>query len=80
MEEKKIKLTPEQIQEKELQLFNTEKSVEMIEMNIRHYQEMIDKNIPILQTKMLLEKEKKQLEVGKHNIQALKEQIQSGEM
>jgi len=75
-----IKLSPEQIMEKEIQLFKTKLNLEMAEMNLKQIQRAIDENIPIKNAMVDLYNMKKQLDVLNHNIIALSEQIAKGEM
>jgi hypothetical protein len=75
-----IKLSPEQIMEKEIHLFKTKLNLEMAEMNIKHIQQAIDANIPMKNSMVDLYNMKKQLDILNHNIIALTEQISKGEM
>jgi hypothetical protein len=75
-----IKLSPEQILERQVQLENVKMQIEMSELNIKHFERMIEINLPILQTKVLLNKERAIIAQAKHNVIALEEQINSGEM
>jgi hypothetical protein len=75
-----IKLSPEQIMEKEIQLFKTKLNLELAEMNIKHLQQALDANIPTKNSMVDLYNMKKQLDLLNHNIIALTEQITKGEM
>lgn len=79
-EQKVIKLSKEQILAKQVQLENTKMQLEMSEMNVKHFERMIEINLPIMQTQVLLNKEKEMVAQAKHNIIALQEQIDKGEM
>jgi hypothetical protein len=75
-----IKLSPEQIMEKEIQLFKTKINLEMAEMNIKQMQRAIDENIPIKNSMVDLYNMKRQIDTLNHNIIALQEQIEKGEL
>lgn len=75
-----IKLSPEQIREKEIQLFKTKMNLEMAELNINQFVRAINENIPQREAETQLNNMRKQVEQLKHNIGALTEQITKGEM
>jgi len=75
-----VKLTPEQIVEKEIQLFKTKMNLEMGILNMSQFQKAIDEHLPEKEAKNQINNMKKQIETLKHNIIALEEQISKGEM
>jgi hypothetical protein len=75
-----IKLSPEQIIEKEIQLFKTNMQLEMVELNIKQYERALKEGIPAKENAMQLNNFKKQMEMLKHNVIALEEQIAKKEM
>jgi hypothetical protein len=79
-EQKVIKLSDEQILAKRVQLENIKMQLEMSEVNVKHFEKMLETQLPMLQTQVLMNDEKKKIEVAKHNIIALQEQIAKGEM
>lgn len=79
-EEKTIKLTPEQILEREVSIENMKMNLEFSELNVKHFKTMIDMGLPIKQTQILLNQELAKIAQAKHNIIALTEQVESGEL
>lgn len=79
-EKKVIKLSEEQIEEKEIQKIKTQMNLELTELSIKHMNMAIEKNLPLRETQLQLNQLKKNLETYKHNIAALQEQIDKGEM
>ena len=79
-EQKVIKLSPEQILAKKVQLENIRQAVEASELTIKQFTRMLESDFLINQTKDMINKEKQKIEVGNHNIIALTEQIEKGEM
>ena len=75
-----IKLTDEQIEEKRVQLVKTQMNLEMAELNVVQFERAVAENIPMREAKIQLANLKKQIEMLKHNIVALNEQISKGEM
>ena len=78
--EEKIKLTDEQILEKQIQLERLEMQLELDEVTKKHLEKMLKTNFPMKQMQVSLNNHLKQIEITKHNIKALKMQINSGEM
>ena len=79
-EQKVIKLSPEQIEERKIKLDQTQMNLEMAELNIVHVKRAIENNLPVREAKNQLVTLEKNVEVFKHNIIALKLQIEKGEM
>jgi hypothetical protein len=79
-EQKKVKLTPEMLMEKQVQLEGLEMKQEISELTLKHYEKILGNNFPLRQTQVAFNNEKKQLEFLKHNIAALKIQIETGEL
>jgi len=79
-EQKVIKLSPEQIAEKEINLEKTKMNLEMAELNIKQFTKAIETNLPMKTAKVELNNMQRQVEMLKHNIMALTEQINNGEM
>lgn len=79
-EQVKIKLSPEQINERKVNLSKTKMNIEMAELNIKHMERAIAENLPILAAQNELANMNKQLATLKHNEIALAEQIEKGEM
>lgn len=79
-EQRIIKLTPEQIEERQIQLERTQMNIEMSELNIKHMERAIESNMPIREAKLQLSKIKQNLETFRHNVIALTEQITKGEV
>jgi hypothetical protein len=80
MEENKIKLTNEQILEKQIQLEKSEMQLEIADINLKHFDRMIKNEFPQRSAQLERNNLKKQIDMLKHNVVALKEQIDSGEM
>jgi len=78
--EKKIKLTEEQMLEKEVQLRRLEMQKELNELTKKHVEMMIETEFPMKQAKMELNNHIKQMGIIEHNIEALKQQLATGEM
>lgn len=78
--EKTIKLTPEQILDREIQLFKTKMNLEMGILNVSQFQKAIELHIPEKEARNQLNNMKKQIETLQHNIIALEEQISTGEL
>jgi hypothetical protein len=78
--EEKIKLNSEQLMQREIELFKTKLNLEMAELNIKQLQKAIDENIPMKNAQLDLLKMIGQIDVLKHNIVALSEQLSSGEI
>ena len=79
-EQKVIKLSPEQILAKKVQLINIKQSVEASELTIKQFEDMLKDDFLILQTQDMINREKQKIEIAKHNIIALTEQVEKGEM
>ena len=79
-EQKVIKLSPEQIEERKIKLDQTQMNLEMAELNIVHVKRAIENNLPVREAKNQLVTLEKNVDVFKHNIVALKLQIDRGEM
>jgi len=75
-----IKLTPEQIMEKKVQLFKTIMQKEMVELNIKQYNRALEEGIPAMENAIQLNTFKKNLDMLNHNQVALEQQIEKGEM
>ena len=78
--ENKIKLTDAQILEKQIQLEKSEMQLEIAEINLEHFDRMIKSNFPIRSAQVEMNNLKKQIDMVRHNVRALQEQIDSGEM
>jgi len=78
--EKKIKLTPEQILSKQVALENTIQQIEISELTIKQFERMLASDFLINQTKDMINKEKDKIKMAKHNIIALRQHIDTGEM
>jgi hypothetical protein len=76
----KIKLTNEQLLEKQVQLEKSEMQLEIADLNKKHFERMIKTSYPMRQAEVEFNNLKKQIEIVKHNVKALKMQIDSGEM
>ena len=79
-ETKTIKLSDEQILEKEIQKEKMEMQLEIAEVNQKHFERMLENNYPMRQAKAEYNNLLKSMEMLKHNIKALGIQIESGEM
>ena len=78
--EDKIKLSDEQILEKQTQLERLEMQLELDEVTKKHLEKMLKNNFPMKQAQVGLNNHLKQMEIVKHNIKALKMQITSREI
>ena len=79
-EQRVIKLSPEQIEARKLQLEREIMTMELNELSIKHTLRAIELNIPNREAKSSLNNLNQKIETNKHNIVALKEQIEKGEM
>lgn len=77
---KVIKLTPEMILDRQVQLEQTKINLENLELNIKQMERLIEIDFPKLQAQAQLNTLKKQVDTLKHNIVALTEQLKTGEM
>jgi hypothetical protein len=79
-EQKVIKLSPEQILEKEVTLEKTKMNLELTALEITHLERALKLDLPTKTTQITLNDRKKQLALHEHNITALSEQVTKGEM
>ena len=79
-ERKKIKLTEEQILERQIQLEKSQFNLEHSELSLAHFQKMRDSNFTARSAQVEENNLRKQVETLRHNIGALTQQINEGEI
>ena len=77
---KVIKLSPEQIDERKIQLRKTQFQLEMSELNIKQLELAIAEEFPMQNARVELNTQRKNVELMKHNVIALTQQIDKGEI
>lgn len=75
-----IKLSQEQIEQREIQLIRNQMNLEMVELNIVHMERAMEAGLPTREAKLQTDILRKNLEQFRHNAIALREQIDKGEM
>jgi hypothetical protein len=76
----KIKLSPEQILEMQINLEKTLMNYEMTELNIKQFERAVASKLPMRTAQVELNNLKKQLGTLKHNMTAIQEQIDKKEI
>ena len=75
-----IKLSAEQLMEKQVQIEDLTMKLAHDEMNLKQFEEMIGNNFFLRQAQVMFNRQKKEIATLKHNIEALKIQVDKGEM
>jgi len=75
-----IKLSAEQLMEKQVQVEDLTMKLAHDEMNLEQFEEMIGNNFFLRQAQVMLNRQRRDVATLKHNIEALKIQIEKGEM
>ena len=78
--EEKIKLTDEQLLEKQVQLEKNEMQLEVAALNMAHFKKMIENDFPGRSAQVEMNNLKKQIDMVRHNVKALQQQIDAGEI